>query len=124
MNTDTLKIFTQKAPGQSHRETVVTIDWEGMDLEMFRCLARSCVLHMIQCQFKKGILPIPEELKVRGCDFIRQELHDLLIPVPNIIKERKTKPAVDAIGWVEKMLLALPEGERARMIAELEGQKK
>lgn len=119
---DTFKILTQKEKGQSHRQTELTIDWQGMDLHKMQALARSALVHIIQIQFKKGILPIPDEMTVRATDFVHEEVRMILEDRP--IPERKPKSVtVSAAGWVEKMLAALPEDERQKVINELRQQQ-
>lgn len=65
MSSETFKILTQRHKGESHRETAVTIDWEGVSERDLRILARRAIIYNLQVHIQKYLEgPFPQEYKI------------------------------------------------------------
>lgn len=71
---DTFKLLTQCQKGQSHRETVVTIDWDGITEQQLKTIARAHFIHVLQTQWKFEEKKVPEKVTVRAAEMVHAEI--------------------------------------------------
>jgi hypothetical protein len=66
---DKFKILTRRKKGESHRETEVTIDWDGVTESQLRILARRALVYNFQCSIQKDPTgPFPEAVILTARD--------------------------------------------------------
>ena len=111
---DELQLLTCKAKGLSHQPTEVCIDWMGMDQETLMVLARSAIIHALQCGWKRSLDPIPEKVEVLAVDFVRGQLHEVLIDRPPLPRARPQ------INWLDKLIEGLSPEQKAQYLRELQ----
>lgn len=106
---DTFKILTCKAKGRAHQGTEVTINWDGMDEEHLKVLARSCIVQAMQMRWKKDpFASIPDKCAVNATEFVKGQLHEILIDRPPVPKQA---------SWLDKMIAGMSEAEKASILA-------
>lgn len=70
----TFKILTKKREGQSHRETEVTIDWNGVSLDDLKILAKSAIVRDLQAKIQAGVFDtFPEKVEVVARELIKHD---------------------------------------------------
>lgn len=67
------KILTRKREGQSHRETLVTIDWTGVSKEDLMILAKNALVQDLQARIQKEFSQFPAEYTVIAKDVVHRE---------------------------------------------------
>lgn len=101
------KILTQRKKGESHRETLVTIDWDGVSEGQLRTLARRALVYNFQCSIKKDPTgPFPETVTL-----VARDAADDHTPVMEIIfapTVPKSKHAKD-LSWDDVLGKLSPE---------------
>jgi hypothetical protein len=114
------KILTQRKKGESHRETLVTIDWDGVSEDQLRTLARRALVYNFQCSIKKDPTgPFPETVTL-----VARNAAEDHTPVMEIIfapQVPKVKAAKD-LDW-EDMFVKLSPAELKELQALLETQQ-
>jgi len=113
---DVLNILTCRSKGQGHQKTVLTIDWSGISEEQLRVLARSAIIHSLQHLYRQPLHSVPEEHVVKAVDFVKGELHEVLIDRPKPVRQQ-LKGAMET--KLEQMLAALSPQEREQLLGEL-----
>lgn len=84
MNTDTFAILTKCKPGQSHRETTVSICWDNITEQQLKTMGRAYIIHVLQAQWKFVEEKVPEAVTVQATSMIHAEVF-----VPVEYKPRK-----------------------------------
>jgi hypothetical protein len=109
---DNFNILTCKAKGRAHQLTKLSINWDGMDIEQLKVLARSCIVHALQTTWKKDpFAVIPESCTVNATAFIKGQLHEVLVDRPPVPK-RQT--------WMDALLKGMSEEDKARLVKEMD----
>jgi len=102
------KVLTQKKAEQSHRETLVTIDWTGVTHEQLMTLAKWALTADMQARFVKSNSPIPDKWDIKACEQVKQEPAALWAYQP----PKKKDP-------MEELLAKMNPKEREALLAEL-----
>lgn len=63
---DSFRILTKR--GSGHRETEVTIDWDGITPEQLKLLARNAIVHDLQARISKLSETFPEKAFIKASD--------------------------------------------------------
>jgi len=105
----TFKILTRKKEGQSHRETEVTIDWNGISREDLMVLAKNALVQDLQARIQKNMFNhFPEKVTIVAKDMVHKESVALW--------EYKPAPVKIPAG-LERLLEGLSQDELRKLFA-------
>lgn len=116
MNRCTFKILTKKKEGQSHRETEVTIDWHGVDVDDLKILAKNAIVQDLQARIRAAeFSSFPTNVTIIAKDIVHRESAALWEYQPDII--RAGNPISNIDKKLEKMLKELSPDELRALMA-------
>lgn len=72
--TERFEILTRKKEGQSHRKTMVTIDWSGITERQLKLLAKQLLVYDLQARIQRGDFEnFPAEITIVAKEEIHEE---------------------------------------------------
>lgn len=108
-----LKILTRVEKGRAHRETSLSIDWEGVTPKQMEVMALGFVIYSLQCRWRKEG-KIPETCDVMALEFAQEE-----VPYTEHFRVPEAWTKSDASNQLDKMLKGLSKEELATLFETL-----
>jgi hypothetical protein len=105
------KILTKKREGQSHRETLVTIDWSGISKEDLMILAKNALVQDLQARIQKEFQQFPTEYMIIAKDVVHKESAALWQYQPREPRQQPEFPESKSLRELHKLLDGLPKEE-------------
>lgn len=110
---ESIRILTQRKKGESHHETLLSIDWSEMTEEQLRVLARNALIHDFQARIVKDHLPVPEEYCIMAKDMVNRTPVALFKFMPSAACTLTPDEELD------ELIAKLSPEERAQLLGEL-----
>lgn len=109
-------IYLRRHKKRGHDETIVHIDWDGVDEKDLKRLASFYVLHRVESELKDWDTALPESVEYRAADFLHNE--PLITRELEIPEKWKEPPKSKAGKELEKALAMLTPEEIAQLFSE------
>ena len=121
---ESFEILTRKKTGQSHRKTLVTIDWTGITEQELKFLAKQLLVYDLQARIQNGNFEgFPQEITINAVDEVHIEkvcMKRYEVPASWKDGDDKKKTKVEKLTPLEQILNAkLSQAEIDQILAML-----